>query len=562
MGGEMEDNLRFDIADKRLTYNGKQDKWSFDNDRIIEFNHRHMAVLSNYGLSLEGCQIITLSDRINRHSNLGALRNRQLRQSVILSAALSAVGVALHGRGALNEFPEDKRTKKTTNRLKRANDRTSAQIMADVLQTTTETLPMGEEVIIESAITEGVRVKPGKEAGGNPTIAVGAVFGKDKHRANYGLATSHNVTQLSMGNDVIDGTTKSVKGIHSSLTALFVTESGIKRHLPDIYVQRWMAGAYFEKFNPRSTNLAEAAEIIAKAYGFSGLDKLSTFFLDRPRHLPAMDVLNSNGVSTPFDKDGDLMPAVVLGMDGLTFPDGRNLNSMIGEIGGSAEWAVGVLPLVWRGGQAIGMLTSQSSLTRKDLDAEAKWRERFHFTEEEFMLIQDARFERKPYFTISDILEDPFAGGISAFGGITDSYYIPFMKGVSIDEEIGHIEAAVLVINSLGMVECWQFDFKCNDRLDRTRQLMSSPKVELENLSGLAMERAIARMIEDDRDSKRFWIYFNAEYYPALIPVQNKMVVLHKAIDTLVERGALTEKDREIIAATEKIADEWFIDSD
>jgi hypothetical protein len=43
---------------------------------------------------------------------------------------------------------------------------------------------------------------------------------------------------------------------------------------------------------------------------------------------------------------------------------------MIGEIGGSAEWVVGSLPLVWRGGQSLGMLTSQSSLTRKDLSPE------------------------------------------------------------------------------------------------------------------------------------------------------------------------------------------------
>jgi len=31
-----------------------------------------------------------------------------------------------------------------------------------------------------------------------------------------------------MGSDVIDGTGKTLKGIHSSLTALFITESGFK----------------------------------------------------------------------------------------------------------------------------------------------------------------------------------------------------------------------------------------------------------------------------------------------------------------------------------------------
>ena len=558
----MEKNLRMNIADHRLSYRGKKDEQTFNRDQIIEFDYRHKAVLENYDLLLESCRIMNLSDRTGYDSNLGALRNRQLRQSVILSAALSAVAVGLHGRGSLNKYPEDQQSRDLANLLKRANDRTAAQIMSEVLQTTTETLPMGEEVLIESAITEGVRAKPGHEPGGNPTISVGAVFGKEEHCEIYGLDIPRNVTLLSMGNDVIDGTTKSIKGIHSSLTALFITEANLKRHLPDIYVQRWMSGAYFKKFNPREASLIDAAEIISDSYGFSGIEKLSAFFLDRSRHYPAMDVLNKAGVSTPFDKDGDLLPAVILGMDELRFPDDRGLHSMIGEIGGSAEWTVGVLPLVWRGGQAIGMLTSHSSLTRKDLSPEEKWKERFHFTEDEFMLIQDARFERKPYFTIGDILDDPFAGGVSAFGAITDNYYLPFMRGATSDPENNRINVNVLVVNSLGMVECWLMAFKCNHNLEKSSRMMISPKEELEKLTGKELEKAVGKMLGDELSRKRFRIFFNNEYYPALIPVQNKMVLLHKVVESLAGRGALNEADREIIAITERLAGEWFFDSD
>ncbi|UCE25573.1 MAG: hypothetical protein JSU74_05875, partial [Candidatus Zixiibacteriota bacterium] len=195
----MSDKLRYNIADQRLAYRGKQEDNVFNQDKMIEFNHRHKAVLDNYDITLDALTITTLCDKVSYNSNLGALRNRQVRQSVTLSAALSAVAVGLHGRGSLNSVPKDHVTKELSNNLKRANDRTAAQIMAEVLQTTTETLPTGEEVLIESAITEGVRVKPGKEAGGNPTIAVGAVFGKDQHRAQYGLSMPRNVTQLSMG---------------------------------------------------------------------------------------------------------------------------------------------------------------------------------------------------------------------------------------------------------------------------------------------------------------------------------------------------------------------------
>ena len=558
----MTNDLRYDIGVQRLSFKGKLDELVFDKDRILEFNHRHASALANYGICLEACRIDTVSGAINHRSNLGTLRNRQLRQSVVLSAALSAVAVGLHGRGALNKIPKEDQTKDLINDLKRRNDRTSAQVMAEVLQTTTDELPLGEEVLIESAITEGVRVKPGKEAGGNPTIAVGAVFGKKEHREAYGLNMSRNVTLLSMGNDVIEGTTKSVKGLHSSLTTLFLTESGVKRHLPDIYVQRWMSAAYFDRFNPREVNLVEVAEIIAKAYGLSGIDRLTAYFLNRPRHYPAMDVLNKAGVATPFDQDGDLLPAVILGLDDLSFPDGRGLFSMIGEIGGSAEWVVGVLPLVWRGGQAIGMLTSQSSLSRSDLSPEELWAKRFHFTEEEFMFMQDARFERKPYFTISDIMEDPFAGGISAFAAITDNYLLPFMNGVRTDLANDRISVDVLAVNSLGVVECWKMVFACSDSRARTAELLAPPKDKLEKLGGKELEKAVGEMLSQPRSRRRYRIFFNTEYYPALIPIGDRMVLLHKAIDGLIEREALSDDDREIVAVTEKLAPEWFVTSD
>ncbi len=554
----MSQNLRFNIADERLKYTGQKKEFSLNEDRIIEFNHRHMSVLKSYNLQLTSCSIITLADEINNKSNLGALRNRQLRQSVILSAAFSAIAVGMKGRGKLHDYPVEQHDNKLKNKLKRANDRTAAQVMAEVLQTTTKTLPMGEDVLIESAITEGARMKPGKEAGGNPTIAVGAVFGKEEHRAQYGLNMPTNVTLLSMGNDVIDGTTKSITGTHSSFTALFVTEANIKRHLPDIYVQRWLSGSYFEKFNPREVDVIESAEIMAKSYGMKNLSELSTFFLDRPRHHPAMDALNAAGVSTPFDIDGDLMPGILLGLKGLQFPDKRGLDTMIGEIGGSAEWAVGALPLVWRGGQALGMLTSQSSLTREGCTADELWKNRFHFTEEEFMQIQDARFERKPYFTIEDIVDDPFAGGIAAFGAITDNFYLPFIKGVDANKDKNEVKVSVLTVNSLGVVQCWDMTFKGKDSLESSLQKMLSPKEQLNSLTGDKLESAIGAMLDDEVARERYHLFFNNEYYPALIPVRHQMFVLHQAVKGLIERGALNQQDQEIVDITERLAPHWF----
>jgi fructose-1,6-bisphosphatase/sedoheptulose 1,7-bisphosphatase-like protein len=555
----MNKDLRYNIADQRLSYTGDKTVEVMDDDYLIEFNQLHSKVLDHYSLSLIEGSITKVSETVNNYSNLGALRNRQLRQSVTLSAALSAAAVKLKGYGAFGKLPEEERSIYLKNKLKRANDRTAAQVMGEVLQLTTESFPRGEEVIIECSITEGVRVKPGKEAGGNPTIAVGALFGKKEHRHDYGLNLHPSITMLSMGNDVIDGTTKSVMGEHSSLTALFVSESGVKRHLPDIYVQRWMGGAYFNEFNPRSTSTMEAAEIIAKSYNMSKLEDLSVYFLNRPRHEPPMDKLNKAGIATPYDQDGDLFPSLILGEEHLRFPDGRALYSMIGEIGGSAEWAVGVLPLVWRGGQALGMLTSQSSLTSKDISAQEKWDQRFHYTEEELMLIHDARFEHKPYFTIQDILEDPFAGGISAFGAISDNYFYPDLKGVVADPDKKMLYINVMIITSLGLMQHWELGFQCRHSIEDTTKRFSSPKEEIIHLSGKELESAIDEHLSNPEKRQAFRMFFINEYYPAIIHIRDKMVLLNKSIDTLIERGALQPKNREITELVSKLAPEWFM---
>lgn len=555
----MSNPLRYNIGDARLTYSGRHEAMELSKDKVSTFNLRHQEVLNFYGFELAGGTVFVIDDRVNGHSNLGVFRSKQLRQAVILAAALPAAAVVIDGFGALNKVPKDLQTKDLVNRLKRHNDRIAAQVMSEVLQITTETFDLGEEVIIESAITEGVRSKPGVEAGGNPTIAVGALFGKEEHCSRYSHGLTQEVNRLSMGSDVIDGTGKSVEGLHSSLTALFITESNFKRHLPDIYVERWMTAAPFPEFNPRDTNLKEEARIIADACGIKDFSEMTAYFLDRPRHHPAMDQLNGIGVATPFDKDGDLFPALVMGLDGLRFPDGRGLHSMIGEIGGSAEWTVGALPLVWRGGQSLGMLTSQSSLTRKDLSPEELWNERFHYTEEELILLQDARFEQKPFFTVNDLMENPFAGGVSAFCAISDNYFLPHLEGVKIDREQGLITTNTLMINCLGNIEHWQLSFKCVEGFETTAKKIRSPKSELRNLEKAQIEKQVKDMVNNETDRFRLKHFFINEYYPAIIHTGSKMVVLEKTIESMIDRKAFSEHDRDIVKAVVRAAPEWFI---
>jgi len=554
----MNDNLRFNVADRPPLITGEFPSEEFSAPRLDAFNQRHREILGRFRLRTASIRRSRIAGEPNGRSNLGVFRNKQLYQSVVLSAAFPAIAVALTGRGAFAALPKDEQTKARKEALKRANDRVAALAMGETFQLTCDALEAGEDVLISTAITEGVRSKPGYEAGGNPTIAVGAVFGKPDLRARYGRPMPRDVTLLSMGNDVIDGTTKSVMGTHSSLTSVFLSESGVKRHLPDIYVQRWAAAVPFEEFNPRDVSTEDVARLFADAYGVP-LDRMSAFFIDRPRHEPAIEALNRIGVATPIDMDGDLFPGILMGVDGISFPDGPGLMSMIGEIGGSAEWAVGVLPLVWRGGNALGMLTSQSSLTRKDLMPDELWAERFHYTADELLMIQDARFELKPWFTIDDIMDDPFAGGVSAFGAITDSIYLPTMKGVRVDDAAGRIYCAVVTVNSIGLVDLWELDFSAPSGVGAVRDAMRTPKEKLRGLDSAGMERAIGAMTGDPEGRETFRIFFGNEYYSALAHSAGRVMVLDRTVQSLIERGALEPMDTGIIAAAKAVLPEWFV---
>ena len=204
------------------------------------------------------------------------------------------------------------------------------------------------------------------------------------------------------------------------------------------------------------------------------------------------------------------------------------------------------------------MITSQSSLTRKDLSPEELWNERFHFTEEEHILLQDARFEQKPFFTVNDIMERPYAGGVSAFCAISDNYFFPQLEGVKIHRERGLITTHTLMINSLGNIEHWQLQFRCVEGFEATSERMTSPKSELRELKKDTIEAQIKSMANDGVKRLRLKQFFVNEYYPAIIHAGGKMLVLEKTIEALIGREALSAYDRDIVSAVVKALPEWF----
>ena len=76
----MGNNLRYDVADQRLKYTGPMAEFGFEKDRVIEFNHRHRAVLANYDLELESWGVVKMSNTVYTKKNMGGLGKRQVRE--------------------------------------------------------------------------------------------------------------------------------------------------------------------------------------------------------------------------------------------------------------------------------------------------------------------------------------------------------------------------------------------------------------------------------------------------------------------------------------------------
>ena len=148
--------------------------------------------------------------------------------------------------------------------------------------------------------------------------------------------------------------------------------------------------------------------------------------------------------------------------------------------------------------------------------------------------------------------------GLSAFGAITDNYFVPEMTGVTADKNNGKLYCTVFTVNSLGLIQLWKFTFNCDKGYDSTIKALKSPKEQLANLSGKDLEKAIGAMLDNLPLRKRFRIFFNNEYYPALIPVRDQMVMLHQVIEALLKRGVLNEQDKQIIEITERLCPDWF----
>ena len=148
----MGNGTSFNVADKKIVYDGFCEAVDLSKDKVASFNGRHKEVMEFYKLELVKGTIFVLDNKGNKEkkSNIGAFRGKQLRQSVNLACSLPAIAVALSGRGAIKKIDKDLQTKELINQYKRHNDRTSAQVMSEVLQLTCDSFDKVKKSLLKA----------------------------------------------------------------------------------------------------------------------------------------------------------------------------------------------------------------------------------------------------------------------------------------------------------------------------------------------------------------------------------------------------------------------------
>jgi hypothetical protein len=61
----MNNPLRYNIADERLTYNGNSEPIEMNESKVSSFNFRHQEVLNFYGLELAEGTVFMIDEKVN-----------------------------------------------------------------------------------------------------------------------------------------------------------------------------------------------------------------------------------------------------------------------------------------------------------------------------------------------------------------------------------------------------------------------------------------------------------------------------------------------------------------
>jgi len=505
-------------------------------EAVAHWNVENRRILETFGVKIVGIEEMEIKPVVRPQGDLEIL----LSQRASLAMALSALSVALKGRGDLLDVPEEQRGALKT-KYKEIADLRAAATELEVLQSLVDEKPNIAFVVrVGEGGGEAGRRKPGEAL--NASLFPGQIIVNQQYVGKSVEELERmGIKVYRLATDPIDGTGKTTLSEPSALTSILVVDGEIKS-VPDVYMEKLSLD---EMASRLGLNLNEPLDKIVQALSDSHKvlpNKINGFALKRERH-PIKELLEL-GINMVLDQDGDLLPAAAPGAQPGVYENNQPLHAMVGNTGGAAEYLIGAVANQWLGGESHGRFVSAKGMKKKG------WEGRYDYTPEDREVVEGAGLKLEASFPISELVD--LKDGLAVFAGITSNAHFPQLSGVYLGQNYAQVD--VIKIGASGRFTKRRFTFEFKDPLPEMVKHFDPVAEALMRCDIKDIRGEIKLILSDSARKERLHREVALSFYQVFRIIEGKFEIVEEKLRELGD-----ERTQAIINALKDLAPDWFV---
>lgn len=509
----------------RLASSEKVAHWNVNNERLLR---------------TFGVKIGTIEEMVIRPGGKGPGHLEiLLSERASLSMALSALAVALKGRGDLLDVPKGERDAVKTKYKERADLRAAATQMEVMQSIVDDNTSIAFLVRVGEGGGDAGRRKPGEAL--NASLFPGQIIANKQHVGRSVAQLEHRGVRIyRIATDPIDGTGKTTLSDPSALTSVLIVDGEIKS-LPDVYMEKLTVDAQAAQ---TGLDTSEPLDKIVQALTDShkvAPGQINGFHLKRDRH-PTADLLEL-GINVVHDSDGDLLPAVGPGAQPGVYENGLPLHAMVGDTGGAAEYLIAAAANHWLGGESHGRFVSAKGMKKSG------WEGRYDFTDADRQAIEGAGLKLNANYPISELVD--LKDGLAVFGGITSNSHFPQLSGVFLGDNYAQVD--IIKVGASGRFTKRRFTFSFEHPLDKMVEKFNPVSEVLMSCDIQDIRGEIKTILSDDSRAERLQREIGLSLYQVFDVSNGRFSVNEEALRELGDDRTLA-----IIKNLMDLKPDWF----
>lgn len=504
-------------------------------DKVAHWNVNNRRLLETFGVKIGSIEEMVIRQAVRTPGHLEIL----LSERTSLAMALSALAVALKGRGDLLAVPKDQQ-KGLKTKYKEVADLRAAATQMEVMQSIVdENANIAFLVRVGEGGGDAGRRKAGESL--NASLFPGQIIA-NKQWAGKPVEDleKKGVKVYRIATDPIDGTGKTTVSDPSALTSTLIVDGEISR-LPDVYMEKLTLDPLAAQIGlDTGEPLEKVVQGLADSHKVSPA-KINGFALKRDRH--PIEQLLGLGINMVLDSDGDLLPALAPGAQPGVYENGLPMHATIGDTGGAAEYLIAATANHWLGGESHGRFVSAEGMKNKG------WAGRYDFTPEDRTVIEGAGFRLDANYPISELVD--LKDGLAVFGGITSNSHFPQLSGVYLGENYAQVD--VIKVGASGRFTKRRFTFTFDYPLAKMIELFNPVSEVLTQCDIQDIRGELRTILSDSSRAERLRRELALSLYQVFDISNGKFTV---NADALRELG--DERTQAIINNLMSLQPDWF----